>query len=457
MPASASPTPASSSCFKAYDIRGRVPDELDAALAYRIGRAFAAFLGARRVALGHDVRHSSPEIAGAVREALVDAGVEVLEVGTCGTEQVYFATIHLGLDGGIMVTASHNPVEYNGLKLVRERGRPISADTGLPEIERLARGESFPAPPRRGRAERIDLSAEYVAHLLGYVDPARLRPLRVVTNAGNGGAGAVVDRLEPHLPFRLLKVHHEPDGSFPNGVPNPLLPGNRSATSRAVLEQHADAGVAWDGDFDRCFFFDERGQFVDGSYVVPMLAERALSRHPGARIVHDPRVVWATIETVRRAGGEPVPSKGGHAFMKETMRRVDAAYGGENPGHHFFREFGYCDSGMIPWLVLLEHVCGRDVPLGQLVAAIAERHPASGEINLELADPARALELVLERYAPAALAIDRLDGVSAEFAEWRFNVRPSNTEPLVRVNLETRGDRELLAAKTDELLAVLRA
>jgi len=399
--------------FKAYDIRGRVPDELDHDLAFRIGRAYARFVRPRRVVVGHDIRLSSPEIAAAVIEGLTASGVDVVEIGQCGTEEVYFATFHLGLDGGIMVTASHNPKDYNGVKLVRQGARPISSDTGLLEMQRLILTDDLGPAPGGGARTRADVTAAYVQHVLGYVDRAKLRPLKVVVNAGNGGAGRVIDLLEPHLPFELIKLYHEPNGDFPNGVPNPLLPENREATSRAVRERGADAGIAWDGDFDRCFLFDESGAFVEGYYIVGLLAQSSLARHPGGRVVHDPRLTWNTIEIVRQAGGEPVQSKSGHAFIKEVMRRVDAVYGGEMSAHHFFRDFSYCDSGMIPWLLALETISVTGQPLSALVGERVRRYPASGEINRRLADPQAALSRVRSHYEPRALGVDETDGVSS--------------------------------------------
>jgi len=441
--------------FKAYDIRGRIPDELNEEMVDKVARAFAAFLRPRRVAVGYDVRLTSPHFAEVVVEGLRGAGVDVVDIGRCGTEMVYFATFHLGLDGGIMVTASHNPADYNGLKLVREEGKPISADTGLKEIERMVLGGSFPAAAQRGGVERQDVSGAYVQHLLGYVDPARLKPFRVVSNPGNGGAGPIVDLLERHLPLRFTKVDHEPDGRFPNGIPNPLLPDKRAATAEAVLSGKADLGIAWDGDFDRCFFFDEQGGFVEGYYIVGLLAERVLERHPGARIVHDPRLIWNSIEQITEGGGVPVQSKSGHAFMKETMRRVDALYGGELSAHHFFREFAYCDSGMIPWLLVVDRMSTTGKPLSELVGERMRRFPASGEINRRVDDQAAAIRRVLDRYREEALRLDETDGIGIEFARWRFNLRASNTEPLIRLNVESRGDAALMREKTQEVLDLL--
>jgi phosphomannomutase/phosphomannomutase/phosphoglucomutase len=442
-------------CFKAYDVRGRIPDEIDEDLVHRIARAYATFLEPRAVALGRDIRLSSEAMALAVGRGLAESGVEVVDIGQCGTEQVYFATFHLGLDGGIMVTASHNPPDYNGLKLVRREARPLSADTGLKDLERLTLTQAFAPVRAGGSVRRVDIRKAYVDHVLGFVDRGRLKPFKVVVNAGNGGAGAVVDRLEEHLPLRFVKIHHEADGRFPNGVPNPLLPENRAATAEAVRREKADLGVAWDGDFDRCFLFDEQGEFIEGYYIVGLLARRVLDRHPGARIVHDPRLTWNTIEVVRQGGGVPVQCKSGHAFMKEVMRREDAEYGGEMSAHHFFKDFAYCDSGMIPWLLVLDQMSATGRPLSALVGERMARYPASGEINRRLQDPARALGVVRERYEPRALSVDTTDGIGMEFADWRFNLRMSNTEPLVRLNVESRGDVELMRARTREVLAVL--
>jgi phosphomannomutase len=454
-------------CFKAYDVRGRVPGQLSKELARFIGRAYAQFLRPKRVAVGHDVRLSSPELAGALCRGLVESGVDVTDIGLVGTEEVYYAVASMKLDGGIMVTASHNPLDYNGMKFTREQARPISADTGLWEIEDLVMEElrrdgnvhTAPPPPPKpaspGSVSETDSRPAYVKHLLSYVEVDKLRPLKVVVNAGNGGAGAVVDLLEQFLPLRFVKINHTPDGTFPNGVPNPLLPENRDVTSAAVVAEGAALGIAWDGDFDRCFFFDERGDFVEGYYLIGLLAERALRRHPGAPIVHDPRLVWNTIEVVRAHGGVPVLSKSGHAFIKEKMRAVDGAYGGEMSAHHYFKEFSYCDSGMIPWLQVVEAMSEEDRPLSEMVEERIARYPVSGEINLTLKDPAGALAAVRQRYESGAVAMDDLDGLSLEFPAWRLNVRPSNTEPVVRVNLETRGDETLLREKTREILGFL--
>lgn len=444
-------------CFKAYDIRGRVPDELNEDIAYRIGRAYAEFLRPAKVIVGRDIRLSSKSLADSLACGLTDGGSDVFDIGVCGTEQVYFATFHEKMDGGIMVTASHNPMDYNGMKLVREGSRPISGDTGLDDIKDLVRANNFAPLGKTGSITPLDIDADYVSHLLGYVDVAALRPLKIVVNAGNGCAGRSIDLLEKHLPFSFIKVHHEPDGTFPNGIPNPLLSENRAATIAAVKEHKADVGIAWDGDFDRCFLFDEQGNFIEGYYIVGLLAAALLARHPGARIIHDPRLTWNTMDIVLNAGGTPVMSKTGHAFIKERMRAEDAVYGGEMSAHHYSREFAYCDSGMIPWLLVLEIMSKSGKSLSDLVGERMRLFPASGEINRTIAEPSAAIERVKARYLPMDPVVDHTDGLSMEFPQWRFNLRCSNTEPVLRLNLESRGDEELIQEKTAELLSIIEA
>ena len=439
-------------CFKAYDVRGRVPEELNEDVVNRIGRAYAEFLQPRRVAVGRDIRLSSSELTEVLIRGLTDAGVDVVDIGVGGTEMVYYATFSLDLDGGIMVTASHNPPNYNGMKLVREGARPISADTGLKEIRELAERAQFSDATAPGSSQTLDVQADYIDHLLSYVDPGKLRPLKVVVNAGNGGAGPIVDLLEPHLPFEFIKVHHRPDGTFPNGVPNPMLEENRRVTVEAVLREGADAGIAWDGDFDRCFFFDENGRFIDGYYVVGLLAQSFLARSPGARIVHDPRLTWNTLEVVENCGGTAVQSVSGHAFMKQAMRDEDALYGGEMSAHHYFRSFAYADSGMIPWLLVTQYMSERGLPLSALVDERMALFPASGEINRTVDDAAEVLARIERIYAADAVRVEHVDGLSVEFPRWRFNLRASNTEPLLRLNVESRGDTALMQARTAELL-----
>ena len=448
-------------CVKAYDIRGRLGDELDEDVAYRIGRAFGQYLQAKTVVVGGDARATSEGLKLALAEGLMDAGVDVIDLGMTGTEEVYFATFHLGVCGGIEVTASHNPLDHNGMKLVRQGARPISGDSGLFEIKALAEQGDFAPVATRGQYRPQSVLADFVTHLLGYIRPTLFRPLKIVVNSGNGAAGHVIDALESRcetlgLPLQFVKVHHEPDATFPHGIPNPLLPENRADTAKAVLTHQADFGVAWDGDFDRCFLFDEQGQFIEGYYIVGLLAEAFLQQHRGARIIHDPRLTWNTIDLVNKAGGEAIQSKTGHAFIKERMRLEDAVYGGEMSAHHYFRDFAYCDSGMIPWLLVAELMCVKQQPLSALVAERIAAYPSSGEINFTIARPQAKLAEILARYQPQAEQLDTTDGISLAFADWRFNLRSSNTEPLVRLNVESRGDVALMLAKTAELSALLQ-
>ncbi len=445
------------SCFKAYDIRGRVPDELNVDIAYAIGRAYAQVVAPKKVVVGHDIRLSSEEIKAAVSQGLMDSGVDVYDIGQCGTEEIYFATFHAEMDGGIAVTASHNPKDYNGMKFVREGSKPISGDTGLFDIKALAEKNDFPAVEKTGRLIPLDSAEAYIDHLLSYVDVDSLKPLKVVVNAGNGGAGAVIDRIESRLPFEFIKLHHNPDGHFPNGVPNPLLVENRQITIDAVKEHNADLGIAWDGDFDRCFFFDENGEFIEGYYVVGLLAEAFLlaSASGAEKIVHDPRLTWNTIDIVEANGGSAVESKTGHAFIKERMRLENAVYGGEMSAHHYFRDFAYCDSGMIPWLLVTQLISKRGQPLSGMVAERMQAYPCSGEINSKIENPAAAIAKVEEHFKSSAEQTERVDGLSMSFGDWRFNLRMSNTEPVVRLNVESRANTALMEEKTQLLLGLL--
>ena len=443
-------------CFKAYDIRGRVPDELNTDIAYRLGLAYAKRFQPRRVVLGHDMRHSSRELLEALALGLNAHGTDILDIGLAGTEEVYFATFHSKVDGGIVVTASHNPADYNGMKLVRAGAQPISGDSGLRELEIATASSSATPPKTKPRMTRVDFRDDYVRHLLGYVNVKKLKPLKIVVNAGNGCAGPVIDALEPHLPFKFIKIHHKPDGNFPNGIPNPILVENRPVTSDAVKKHKADFGVAWDGDFDRCFLFDEHGDFIEGYYTVGLLAAAMLKKSPNSTIIHDPRLTWNTIDIVRAGGGTPVQCKTGHAFMKERMRAENAVYGGEMSAHHYFRDFAYCDNGNIPWLLVAGLVSESGLPLSKLVGERIKKFPASGEINRKVASIPAVLERIEERYAKGA-SIDRTDGISIEFADWRFNIRGSNTEPVLRLNVESRGDEVLMKKKTEELLALIDA
>ncbi|WP_455652985.1 phosphomannomutase [Phascolarctobacterium sp.] len=445
--------------FKAYDVRGVVPSEVNAEMAYRVGRVFAAMFAAEKVVVGHDIRLSGRELVDALTEGLRHGGSDVIDIGQCGTEMIYFATAHLDADGGIMVTASHNPAEYNGMKLVRRGARPISADTGLMEIaDMVVDSKDFPHVKVPGKTEgsvrRYDIMPEYIEHLLGYIDVQALKPLKIVANPGNGGAGPVLNELAKYLPFEFIKINETPDGTFPNGVPNPLLVPNREATAKLVRENGADLGVAWDGDFDRCFLFDEKAEFIEGYYIVGLLAEVFLRKQPGAKIMYDPRLTWNTQEVVDAAGGTAVRCKSGHAFMKECMRANEVLYGGEMSAHHYFKDFSYCDSGMIPWLLVAELLCTTGKTLSELVAERMEKFPCSGEINCKVEDSAAVLAAIEAKYADGG-QVDKLDGLSIDYADWRFNVRVSNTEPVMRLNVETRGDKKLLAEKTAELLAMI--
>jgi phosphomannomutase len=451
-------------CFKAYDIRGQLGTELDEGIAYRIGRAYGEFLQPEKVVLGGDIRLTSESLKMALSEGIRDAGADVIDIGMVGTEEVYFATSHLQADGGIEVTASHNPIDHNGMKPIREGSRPISSDTGLLDIKQLAEANNFAAanPAKRGGYSKISLLDEYLDHLFGYVDLAKISPIKLVMNPGNGAAGHVVDALEQRfqaqgLPIDIAKINNEPDGTFPNGIPNPILHENRAPTIEAVLEHKADMGIAWDGDFDRCFLVDELGNFIEGYYIVGLLAEAFLRKNPGANIVHDPRLTWNTIDVVKRGGGQAIQSKTGHAFIKERMRAEDAVYGGEMSAHHYFRDFFYCDSGMIPWLLVMELISSSGKPLSKLVEAMVEAYPSPGEINIVIAYPAAAIERVRQHYEAESILTDTTDGISMEFPDWRFNLRMSNTEPVVRLNIETKGDKSLLANLKSELLSLLQS
>ena len=444
-------------CFKAYDVRGQIPNQLNPDVAYRIGNATTKFLNAKRMVLGRDIRLSSEELADAVAAGIREAGAEVLDIGLGGTEMVYFGTSHLKADGGIMVTASHNPADYNGLKIVREEAKPVSGDSGLEDIRKLAESDERATAAKEGKHTAVNIYDAYIDHIVSYVDVDKLKPLKLVVNPGNGGAGIAMDGLRQKLPFEFIDLNYPPDGTFPNGIPNPMLLENQAVTTEAVLKHKADMGIAWDGDFDRCFLFDENGVFIEGYYIVGMLAESILKKNPGGKIIHDPRMTWNTLDIVERAGGEAVKSKSGHSFIKEKMREVDGVYGGEMSAHHYFRDFSYADSGMIPWLLAAELLSVSGKSLSELVGERMAMYPASGEINRKVADAAATLQKLHDRYAADALDVDDTDGYSFEFAEWRFNIRMSNTEPVVRLNVETRADAKLLKAKTAEVLAILES
>ena len=451
-------------CFKAYDIRGQLGTELNEEIAYRIGRAFAEFLQPKNVVLGGDVRLTSEALKQALANGIRDTGADVIDIGVVGTEEVYFATSYLETNGGIEVTASHNPLDYNGMKPVRENSKPISSDTGLLKIKAMAEENDFPAVDEsaRGSIKQVSILEPYLDHLMDYIDLASIKPLKLVMNAGNGAAGHVVDAIEERfkatgVPVEIVKIFNQQDGNFPNGIPNPILHENRAPTINAVLEHKADMGIAWDGDFDRCFLVDEKGNFIEGYYIVGLLAEAFLNKNPGAKIVHDPRLTWNTIDVAKRGGGEAIQSKTGHAFIKERMRSEDAVYGGEMSAHHYFRDFFYCDSGMIPWLLVLELVSKTGNPLSELVKQMVEAYPSPGEINRKVSDANQVIATVTKKYKDQALVIDTTDGISMEFPEWRFNLRMSNTEPVIRLNIESRGDKQILQENQDALLALIES
>ncbi|WP_333667309.1 phosphomannomutase CpsG [Acinetobacter guillouiae] len=433
-------------CFKAYDIRGKLGTELNEEIAYKVGRAYGQIYQPKTIVIGCDIRLTSEALKQATIRGLNDAGVDVLDLGMTGTEEVYFAAFHLDVQGGIEITASHNPMDYNGMKLVRENARPISADTGLKDIQSLAESEQFIEVEKKGSVQKYNILPEFIEHLLTYIDPSKIRPLKLVMNAGNGAAGHVVDAIEEkfkalNIPVEFIKIHNHPDGTFPNGIPNPILVENRDSTRNAVLIHHADMGIAWDGDFDRCFLFDEKGQFIEGYYIVGLLAQAFLLKQAGEKIVHDPRLVWNTLDIIEQYNGIAVQSKSGHAFIKDVMREHNAAYGGEMSAHHYFRDFAYCDSGMIPWLLAILVVSETQQSLSSLVEGMIERFPCSGEINFKVEDTQKTIQKIFDHFADLNPAIDQTDGVSLDFGEWRLNVRASNTEPLLRLNIESRADK----------------
>ncbi|MEJ2504794.1 MAG: phosphomannomutase [Ignavibacteriaceae bacterium] len=441
--------------FKAYDIRGKVPGELNTDLAYKIGRAYSALINAGKVVVGHDVRESSNEISDALKRGLNDNGADVIDIGLCGTEMVYYSTPHFDADGGIMITASHNPPEYNGMKFVKRDSVPVGYDSGLNEVEQMIiENELGKIGDRKGTSSNENVMSDFIDHLNKFFDSGKINPLKVVVNAGNGCVGPALNIIENKLPIKMIKVFFEPDSKFPNGVPNPLLPENRKSTIEAVIKNEADLGVAWDGDYDRCFFFDEHGNFIDGYYIVGLLAKSILKNNPGEKIVHDPRLVWNTYDVVKKAGGEPVVSKSGHAYIKAKMREVNAIYGGEMSAHHYFKENSYSDSGMIPFLLVLQLISEENKKFSELVGEMIKNYPCSGEINSTIDEPAKKIIELEDKYSDGK--IDKLDGLSVEYDDWRFNLRMSNTEPIVRLNVESRSNEKLMKKKTKELLKQIR-
>jgi len=447
-------------CFKAYDIRGELGEELNEDIAYRIGRAYGEFLKPKSVVVGGDIRLSSEALKKSLSNGLMDSGVDVIDLGMTGTEEIYFAVSHLKVDGGIEVTASHNPINFNGMKLVRENSRPISGDTGLDTIKKLTEENNFTPTDKKGTISKHSCIDAYVDHLLSYIDIDNIKPLKLVVNAGNGSAGPIIDAIESilmqrNIPIEFIKVNHQPNGHFPNGIPNPLLPENRSDTTEAIIRYQADMGIAWDGDFDRCFVFDEKGNFIEGYYIVGLLAEAFLSKEQGGKIIHDPRLTWNTVDIVKSNGGKPVLCKTGHAFIKERMRAENAIYGGEMSAHHYFRDFFYCDSGMIPWILIVNLISQKNKLLSEMVNNRIEAFPSSGEINFRITNPKKTIESIIKKYEQERLSIDYTDGISITFDKWRFNLRSSNTEPIIRLNVEAKKDKEFLQQKVLEITLFL--
>lgn len=440
-------------CFKAYDVRGKVPSELNPDIAYAIGRAYADHIQPTSVCIGYDIRLSGPELCGALTKGLTDAGVDVVHLGLVGTEMVYFATAHYKMDGGIMITASHNPPEYNGMKMVQSESRPISNDTGLLEIERKSYERSW-QKSGKGAVTELDCYGDFVEHLLRVVPPKTIKALRVLLDPGNGAAGPALDALLPKLGLQADVLRAKPDGNFPNGVPNPILEESRRMTEESLRGGDYAFGVAWDGDYDRCFFLDGKGNFIEGYYIVGLLAEALLIDDPSQTIIYDPRLTWNTLDIVEKMGGRAVVCKSGHAFIKEKMRAENAIYGGEMSAHHYFRDHWYCDSGMIPFLLVAKLVSQSGKSLSDLVGNMIEQYPCSGEVNAEVKSVRTVLDRVASNYSDGK--VDRLDGLSVEYPTWRFNLRGSNTEPVIRLNVESRRDVALMQQKTQELMALIR-
>ena len=440
------------SSFKAYDIRGQLPHEINPEIAYRVGNATAEYLSAKKMILGRDIRASSKELSESMASGLMDAGVDVIDIGECGTENVYYATGELKSCGGVMVTASHNPSDYNGFKIVSENAKPISSETGLLDIRKIAESDKRLISELRGNLEQRDLNQSYVKKVLSFIDPDSLSKLKVVMNPGNGGAGVYAEYISKNMPIEIIKLNFDPDSSFPNGIPNPMIEENRASTSQAVIDNKADLGVAWDGDFDRCFFFDEKGNFIEGYYLVGLLAKSFLNKNRNEKVIYDPRLTWNTIDVVERYGGDAIQCQSGHSFIKKSMRDNDAVYGGEMSAHHYFRDFYYCDSGMIPWLLILEMISKEKMPLSQMIQKYREKYPVSGEINLKVSNTKTIIDSIKEYYLDDALGVDETDGVGMEFEKWRFNLRASNTEPLIRLNVESSNNESLMNEKTRELV-----
>ena len=444
------------SVFKAYDVRGIHPTQLDEDGAYRIGRGFVEEFEPRRIAVGRDMRLAAPAMAAALIEGAADGGADVLDLGLVGTEMVYYAVGELGLDGGVCVTASHNPKEYTGMKIVRAGALPVGGDSGLQEVRQRVEG-SFGTVERRGEVTPTDVWDGFVAKVLSFVDEEAIRPLRVVVDAANGMAGTMLPPVLARLPqLDVVECYFEPDGSFPNHEPNPLLPENRAFIVEQTRSLGADLGVAYDGDADRCFFVDDSGEFVPGDFVTALLAQAMLAKEPGRKVIYDVRASWGVPRAIEEAGGMPLVNRVGHAFIKHRMREEDALFAGEVSAHYYFRDFTQADTGVVPFLVMLELLSRTGKRFSELLAPFRERYFITGEINTPVADVAQKLRELEERYAAEGGRISHLDGVSVDFDEWHFNVRPSNTEPLLRLNLEALSE-PLMVSKRDEVLDVIRS
>ncbi len=438
--------------FKAYDIRGKIPSELNEALIYKIGQSTIRLLeDMQTVIIGYDAREDSHSFAKTLEQSFLDGGCDVINLGLCGTEQVYFYTGHLGSDAGLMVTASHNPKDYNGIKIVQKNAAPLSGKVSLNKLKNYVEDYQSISARQKGNARIIEDKTDYIQHLLSYIDISKLKPLTIVTNAGNGTAGLIIDRLEAYLPCKFIKIQNNPNSSFPYGIPNPLLPKNRKYTAEAVKTSKADFGIAWDGDYDRCFFFDHKGHFIEGYYIVGLLAQALLEKNKGGNIIYDPRLTWNSIDMITKAGGNPIISQTGHALIKQKMRATGAIYGGEMSAHHYFNNFYYCDSGMIPWLLIYYLLSTQNKNLKELTQAAQNQYPCSGEKNYNVNSPKSVISAIKNHFMdePTLMAMHHLDGLSMEFKDWRFNLRSSNTEALLRLNIEAKNSPSLMQEKTN--------
>jgi phosphomannomutase len=438
--------------FKAYDIRGIYPEEINEETAYRIAQAYVEFVQPKEVVLGKDVRLSSPSLWKAAAQGIIDAGVDVIDINTISTDMLYFSVAYYGFSGGITISASHNPVDYNGMKIVREKAIPLSSDAGLKDILQIVLKHKKILAKKKGRIVKKEITEDYINHVQSFIDISKIKPLQIVANANFGLAGEMLKKITRDMPLNIIGLNFSPDGSFPKGRPDPLIPQNREEVIKKIKETGADLGVAWDADADRCFFFDEAGEFIQGYFITALLAKTFLERYPGDKIIFDPRLTWANIDTVKENRGIPIINKSGHAFFKERMRKEDALFAGEMSAHYYFRKNFYADNGMIPFLIMIEILSTSGKPLSKLVAPLKNKYFVSGEINREVANTQMILKEMEDRYSDAT--IEHIDGLSIEYHNWRFNLRPSNTEPLLRLNLEARSET-LMEEKRDEVIAFI--